>query len=190
MDVFEAITRRRTIKPEHLSPAPLERGWIERVLEAANWAPSHGHTEPWRFIVFEGAAREALAGAVLDTMVGDGDPPITETDPRRTSLYAKMLRAPVIIAIICAPSAGPKIVEQEEIIATGIAVQNLHLAAVSLGLAGSWTSGKKCTHPKMARFLDIAPPAQCLGFFYLGWPAQAAPEGARRPIAEKVSWRT
>ena len=27
------------------------RSALEQMLEAANWAPTHGKTEPWRFVV-------------------------------------------------------------------------------------------------------------------------------------------
>lgn len=188
MDVFEALRTRRSLKPEHLLPDPVERAKIEQVLEAANWAPSHGLTEPWRFIVFQGDARKSLVATVVETMVEDGQPPLPVGDPRRTSVEQKMLRAPVTIAIVCAASSSPKIIEHEEIISTGIAVQNLHLAATAIGLGGYWTSGKKAFHPKMAAFLGLTPPARCLGFFYLGYPKGPIPAGTRKPWQDKVSW--
>lgn len=189
MDVFDAITQRRSIKPEKLAPRPVERALIEKVLEAANWAPSHGLTEPWRFVVFQGEERRALVDAIMTTMVGPGEPPIPADDPRRTSMEDKMLKVPVTIAIVMSPSTNPKIVPDEELASTAIAVQNLHLAATALGLGGYWTSGKKATHASMQEFLGLTAPARCLGFFYLGWPAAPIPEGTRRPWQDKVTWR-
>jgi nitroreductase len=189
VDLFEAIVTRRSIKPEKLDARPVERALIERVLEAANWAPSHGLTEPWRFVVFQGEARRALVEATLTTMLEPGEAPIGPGDARRTALEEKVLRVPVTIAIVVSPSSNPKIVEHEELASTAMAVQNLHLAATALGLGGYWTSGKKAFHPAMASFLGLVAPARCLGFFYLGWPLAAAPEGKRRPWQDKVSWR-
>ena len=37
-----------------------DRALIEQVLESATWAPNHRLTEPWRFVVLAGQAREAL----------------------------------------------------------------------------------------------------------------------------------
>src|ERR1051326_6502439 len=71
--VVEALGVGRAGQREGRGGSAIERGVIERVLEAANWAPSHGQTEPWRFIVFEGEARRALAEAVVETMRGDGE---------------------------------------------------------------------------------------------------------------------
>lgn len=190
MDVLEAIRNRRSIRPEHMDPArPVPRQTLESLLEAANWAPSHGHTEPWRFIVFEGEARRALVEAAVSTLVEPGEPVPGPSDPRRLKLEEKMLVPPVIIAIVCAPSESPKIVEHEELASVAIAVQNLHLAAFAAGLGGFWTSGKKAFDPRVAAFLGLAGRERCLGFFYVGWPAVEWPAGERRPWSEKVRWR-
>lgn len=38
---------------------------METMLEAANWAPTHGKTEPWRFVVLGRAAQEELVDLSL-----------------------------------------------------------------------------------------------------------------------------
>lgn len=188
MDVFEAIEKRRSIKPEKMKPDPIDRATLNRLLEAANWAPSHGHTEPWRFHVFEGDARLRLADAVSSTMAPPGEDQLPDDDPRRQKIIKKMSTAPVVIAIVCQPDPSPKIEPDEELASTAIAVQNMHLAARALDLAGFWSSGKKAFHPKVAAFLGIEPPARCLGFFYLGRPAVPWPEGERSPVLDKVTF--
>lgn len=191
MDVLEAIEKRRSIKPEQMKTDPVPPPLMGKLLEAANWAPSHGMTEPWRFVVFTGAARGELAEAMMETMREDGDVPLGKDDPRRKKIADKCATAPVIIAIVCAPSTEKaNVVEHEEIASTAMAVQNMHLVARSLGLGAFWSSGKKAFHPKMARFLSLEPPSRCLGFLFVGWPAVPWPEGIRRPIADKVRWRS
>jgi nitroreductase len=189
MDVFEAIEKRRSIKPEQMKPDPLDRALIEQMLRAANWAPSHGHTEPWRFVVFTGDQRRALCEAVLGTMTDPGQDRLADDDPRRIKLERKMSRAPVVIAIVVQPDPNPKIIPHEEIASTAIAVHNMHLTARAMGLAAFWTSGAKVFHPKLTAFLGFTPPAQCIGLFYVGWPAIPWPEGERGPFEEKVTWR-
>lgn len=189
MDVFDAIRERRSIKPLSMKPDPVPRALLESLLEAANWAPSHRHTEPWRFVVFEGEARRALAEAVIVTMAPPGAPPLAADDPRRAATIEKFLRPPCTIAIVCAPAPLPKVDPEEELASTAMAVQNLHLAARAHGLGGFWSSGSKATDPRTAAFLGLEPPARCLGFFFVGWPAEAWPRGERRPWQDKVSWR-
>lgn len=189
MDVFDAIRLRRSIKPENLKPDAIPSAWIEKILEAANWAPSHKLTEPWRFTVFTGKSRLDLVEAILRGLADPGQATLPPDDPRRLKLTEKFTNAPVSIAIVCAPSEKANVLEHEELCSTAMAVQNMHLAAQSLGLAGFWSSGKKSFSPQVAEELQIEPPAKCLGFFFVGWPAVPWPEGQRRPWQDKVTWR-
>lgn len=188
MDVLEAIQKRRSIKPQLMRPDPVDRALLMEMFAAANWAPSHGLTEPWRFIVFEGESREALVEAVISTMAENGEDTLSAEDPRRTATREKMLSAPVIVAIICAVTDRPKVVEHEEIASVAMAVQNMHLVATKHGLGGFWTSGKKAFHDKMRDFLGLVPPHRCLGFFYVGWPKIDWPDGSRGAVEDKVRW--
>lgn len=36
------------------------RSALEQMLEAANWAPTHGRTEPWRFVVLSGEGLQEM----------------------------------------------------------------------------------------------------------------------------------
>lgn len=189
MDVLEAIRQRRSIKPDKLKPDPVDRALLEQMFEAANWSPSHGHTEPWRFVVFTGESRRALLEAVVSTMAPADQETLPLDDPRREKVTKNFLTPPVCIAIISANSSNPKIVASEELISTGIAVHNMTLLARAHGVATFWSSGEKAFHPRMAKFLGIEAPHQCLGFLFVGHPAIDWPDGERRPIAEKVSWR-
>ena len=53
LPISEIIRNRRTVKPAVMD-ADLEipRELIDELFENANWAPTHGFTEPWRFKVF------------------------------------------------------------------------------------------------------------------------------------------
>ena len=53
--VLENILNRRTIFPKDCKENQvLKKTELETILEAANWAPTHNKTEPWRYIVFQG----------------------------------------------------------------------------------------------------------------------------------------
>ena len=160
------------MKPECMKPDPVDPALIARLLEAANWAPSHGHTEPWRFVVFTGPARRKLGDAILRAMAALSGTPVGPHDPRRKKVLTKVETAPVILAIVCAVSPSEKVFEHEEIASTAMAVQNMHLVARAEGLAAFWSSGKKAFHPEMASFLELGQHERCLGIFYVGWPAQ------------------
>lgn len=187
MDVFDAVRLRRSVKPEAMRPDPIPRGTVEQLLDAANWAPSHGLTEPWRFIVFTGDAKRDLGEALLAGSAG-GEP-IPEDDPRRAKIMKKVETAPVIVALVCQPSTASNIFEHEEVASVAMAVQNLHLCARALGLGAFWSSGKKAFSDEVARFLGLTPPQRCLGVLYLGFPSSEWPTSSRGPVSQKVTWR-
>ena len=177
--LLAAIRNRRSLGLSRLRPDPVDRRLIERMLEAANWAPSHGDTEPWRFCVFAGAGREALA-ALFEAAHGD------------ENARKRAFTAPVWISIGMDPARKPDgslvMTEDEERMAVACAVQNLHLMASAQGLAGMWHSKGISTDPAVAQGLGLEPPARLLGFFMCGWPNAAWPTGERRPLSEKVRW--
>ena len=52
MNISDIIKKRRTIDPDLYTGEIVSEEIIYSILEAANWAPTHGFTEPWRFIVY------------------------------------------------------------------------------------------------------------------------------------------
>ncbi len=185
--VFDAIRDRRSfgrVRPER-PPAAM----IEAIIEAATWAPNHRLTEPWRFIVLAGDARNAL-GEVMARSQAErraADPAAAREAATRAA--AKPLRAPVIIAVAVEPATRPKVVEIEEITAGAAAIQNLLLAAHALGLATIWRTGDPTYDPAVKAFLELPPTASLLGFVYVGYPDAPLPSRPRRPVAEVTTWR-
>lgn len=49
--VFEVIKNRKSIRK--YKPDPIPRDTIERLIEAARWAPSGENAQPWRFVIIE-----------------------------------------------------------------------------------------------------------------------------------------
>jgi nitroreductase len=183
--LFNTIATRRSFGLKDVSPEPINLELVALMLDAANWAPSHGKTEPWRFAVYSGDARQIIGDAFATAFH------LLNPDQPADSLGAQAQRdrvwqAPVWIALGMLPD--PKMPEWEELIAFGSAVQNMHLMAGVLELAGKWTSGACALHPHVADVVGFAPPTRLYGFFYLGRPATAWPAGRRRSLAAKVRW--
>ena len=181
------IRRRRTIKPKDMSDKPVEPAILAAILENANWAPTHGMTEPWRFFLFTGDGRQRLADFCQSLYRK-----ITPEDAFRQDKFDKLqtqpLQAPVVIAVGMKRQAIEKIPEIEEIAAVSCAVQNMHLTASALGMAGFWSSPPLAYTDEMREWLGLEDKRdKCLGFFYLGWPeSEEWPEGTRGDIADKV----
>jgi nitroreductase len=185
--LLHVIEHRRSFGLKELLPDPIPRAQIALLLEAANWAPTHGKTEPWRFTVYTGEGRRGL-GAALGEAYRLGTPPEKFDPAGQAAQRDKVWQAPVWISVGVLPGTNPKIPEVEEIMAVASAVQNMLLLAAALGLGSKWTSGLTAVHPHTAAFIGLTPPARLLGFVYVGRPAGAWPAGQRRPLVEKVRW--
>jgi len=51
-ELNEIIENRRTIFPEQFSDRKVQKEQVEKLINAAKWAPTHRLTQPWRFTVF------------------------------------------------------------------------------------------------------------------------------------------
>jgi nitroreductase len=58
MDVMEVIKSRRSIR--QFTDKPIEKEKLERLLEAARWAPSGGNLQRWRFVVVTSPSQREL----------------------------------------------------------------------------------------------------------------------------------
>jgi nitroreductase len=184
--VLETIRQRRSYP--FMAPETPPRETIEALLEAANWAPNHHVTQPWRFFVYMGAARrrlgEAMEASSERLQAATGAPP----PPRKRSWVQTFLRAPVVIGVAAVP-VDEHVPFWEETAATAAATQNMLLAAHALGLAAIWRSSG--TGPEANEVLGVPPEAQVLGYVYLGYPDPNGPpqrEKVRRPAGEFVQW--
>ncbi|HVK03023.1 MAG TPA: nitroreductase family protein, partial [Armatimonadaceae bacterium] len=100
-----AIAHRRSMGLARLKPDPVEPRLIETLLEAANWAPSHGDTEPWRFTVFTGESRRALGDVFAEAYRLDAE---ADGDGFKQNTYEayreRGLSAPVWISVGVQPA--------------------------------------------------------------------------------------
>lgn len=181
--VESLIERRRSVYPNQYNGKPIERAVIERLLHAANQAPTHRRTEPWRFKVLQGASQKRL-GEFLRQKYLESDPAPKTFKARK--LLENPVKAGAIIAICMQRDPEERLPEWEEIAATAMAVQNMWLAATGLGLGAYWSSPGLIRY--MGEFFDLDEGERCLGFFYLGYydgPVEPVPRG---PVAEKTQW--
>ncbi|THF87694.1 nitroreductase [Deinococcus sp. KSM4-11] len=182
--VLDVIRRRRTVDIALLRPDPVPRRVLEAILAAGTWAPTHGRTQPWRFTVFTGAARERL-GNIFAQAYAAGSAPDRDSEAALAAQRARALKAPAWISLELHVPATSKFPLWEEQAALACAAQNMLLAATAFGLASKWASGAVMISPVTAAALGA--PA-LMGFIYLGSPAGEAPDSSRAPLSEKVTW--
>ncbi|MFK7819730.1 MAG: nitroreductase [Planctomycetaceae bacterium] len=183
------IRQRRTVKPKHLSSQHVEMDIIGEMLENANWAPTHGMTEPWRFTVFAGESRSEVADILVEAYQAETAP--DKFKPAKLeSMRTNPMRAPVLISIGMKRQESKRISELDEIQAVACAVQNMHLTAASHGLGAFWSSNVAVCSDRMKQFLGLEEDDRVLGLLYVGYPQADWPAGERTPIENKVTWRT
>lgn len=185
----EIIETRRTVKPEFFSSRPVERPIIDKILENATWAPTHGMNEPWHFVVFTGAARQTLADFLVQNYL-QHTPPGKVNEQKLQLLAKRPLMVSHIIAICMKRKPDTKIPEKEDMAAVACAVQNMHLTATACGLVAYWSTPAGTYAESTKAFLDLQEQDQCLGFWYVGYAQQPPQKGNRTPASEKTVWRT
>ena len=140
MDLMTAIKGRRSCR--NFLPEPVSDEMIGRILEAAIWAPSPLNTQPWEFIVVTN--RE-----VKEKLFSEGERcrkwALEKSGWKWLGSYPLnfLQSAPVIICVVGDPKkTGVDMFMEEGGVgyqaACAAAIQNMHLAAYSLGLSTLW----------------------------------------------------
>lgn len=187
-EITELIKSRRTIYPEQFSTRKVQQDQIEKILNNAIWAPTHGNTQPWRFQVFVDKGRERLSD-FLASWYMNNTPEESFNAQKFQKLQARPLLSSVAIAIIMVRDPNEKIPELEEIEAVACAVQNMYLTCAAYGLGGFWATPKAVYSRDMNTFLEIGEKDKCLGLFYIGYPAIEWPKSHRKPVEYIAKWR-
>src|SRR5580698_11620712 len=183
----ELIVDRRSIKPAVLNGKKIDDRQIVRLLTLANWAPTHGFTEPWRFVVYAGDAVKKF-GADQAELYKLHEPPATFNAAK----YEKQLhngdKVSHLIAVYMKRGANPNIPELEEICAVAAAVQNILLGAEALGIAVLWSAGGMVLKPAMKEYLELGEADKMIGLLSLGYTDEGVRPGRRGSVEEKTKW--
>src|SRR5262245_62826813 len=100
------------------------------MLRAASRVPDHKKLVPWRFILFQGEARETFGKVLAEVCRAE------ESDPGTSRLEneaKRFMRAPVVIAVISRVVKNLAAPEWEQILSAGGGAQDPSLAATSTG---------------------------------------------------------
>ncbi len=186
-EINELMRMRRTIYPEQFSPRKVHKEQIELLLNNAQWAPTHGNKQPWRFNVFTELGLDKLSEFLGNTYLQQ-TPKEQQNVLKLAKLISRPLKSSVVIAICMERQKEEKIPEIEEIEAVACAIQNLHLSCTAYGLGGFWSTPKLIYMPIMNEFLSIGEKDKCLGLFYIGYPSIDWPSSHRKPLEYNTEW--
>ena len=192
ISLFETIRTQRSIR--RFTTEPVSDEAIETILEAAIRAPSPGNRQPWYFLVIrDRETKQHLGDWYLDSWkatIGMDDPDIEKLPQAYRlggELGQKMADIPVVI-LACvemgAGWAGPHDITDGASIYP--AVQNLLLAARSLGLGTVLTTMHRRYEAEIKEFLGIPEKVITTALIPLGYPGEGQRFGGskRKPLNE------
>ena len=178
MEIDQAIKKRRTIHIFSKKSVPSEV--IEKSIVAANQAPCHRKTFPWRFTSIGMEKRELLYQ--LQLTLKFGDKPTDESSFK--SVRDKMLNPSylLIASQICTDNQVQKL---EDYAACACAIQNMSLSLVADDVGCKWSTGKITTDPNTYQIAEINPSEEeIVGFIWIGYGTK--PPLIKRPLISTI----
>jgi len=202
MEIFQAVTTRRSIR--RFKPDPVPEPLLREILEAARWSPSWGNTQPWEVSVVTGAALDRFQKAnrqrLLDGVIADPDTPMPEAWPEplkqrygdvgkqvltaleipREDKEARIRYAGDMFALFNAPSlllfcVDKAIPREYAMLDTGAIMQTVCLLAHARGL-GSCILAASVRYPALIREIIPIPETKAVIIgVALGFPDNEAP---------------
>lgn len=192
-ETLRSIRNRRSVRLFTEQRVPDEL--VATLLEAANQAPSAHNQQSWRFLVLRGGKKHELAD-VVNNRANDF--------PRPSSILLRMasrsiISAPVVIAVANTGELihhGSKLfqVEREaardffrtmEIQSSAAAVENLLLAATSVGLGSVWLGILFLMKDEVLRFLG-EPQGEFMAVIPIGYSARKTEGPKKRALDTTV----
>jgi FMN reductase (NADPH) len=192
---IELLKSRRSIRAYKPDLIPDE--YIQKIIEAARWAPSGGNSQPWEFIVIKKKElKDKIADLFIKSIALLREAELTrEKEMRIPALVGEMTgpgfkNAPVLILLCGDPrvnEAFPLVVFQKfghEVFISNLASAFLcmQLAAKALGLGSQWVSAAgNFMEDDLKELLSIPKGVKIYDMMAVGYPAyQLGPRSPRK----------
>ena len=143
-------------------PSPSQ---ISEILDIAVRAPDHGKLNPWRFVLFEGAARAGIGDAFAARWK------VLHPDHGEDSVAFQrglFLRAPLVIAVVSTAAPHGKIPEWEQLLSSAAVCYNAVLAATALGFDAQWQTDWVAYDAEANAAMGLTGSERITGFIYIG----------------------
>ena len=181
LSVYHAIYARRSAWK--FSAAAVDRMAIERMLDAAVWAPNHRLTEPWRFFVLE---QDSPARIKAAEFAREFQLERTGDQRRADAARQKVLEPPVVIYVYAVPGQD-EATTKENYASVCIAAHNISLAGAAEGLAVTWETGGVTRHPGLKELLGADEAWELATMLLIGRPGEH-PVSRRKPASGFTRW--
>jgi nitroreductase len=190
-----SIGQRRSVRS--FTEQPVSDSDIKALLHAANQAPSAHNQQSWRFIVIKGESRRLLAKLV--TLQATQIPRPASALLRMAAL--SIISAPVVIAVVNTgdliargdsllkgnPDLTHDFFRTMEIQSSAAAVENMLVAATSLGLATVWLGILFLIKNDILEFLG-EPKGEFMAVVPVGYAARPGSNPKKVPVEQVVKY--
>ena len=182
--VLRLLETRRSTPPAYLAAPGPDAGQFDTLLTIAARVPDHGKLAPWRFIVFEGGARERAADILAGLVRADRPQASAEEIAAERK---RLTSAPLIVAVVSKAAQHPKIPVSEQVLSSAACCQNLLLAAQAMGFGAAWLTNWFAFDRRFLDRIGLAPGETITGFVHIGTPTQSIEDRPRPALADIVT---
>jgi len=184
-ETIDLLKRRRSVPAVALAEPGPSAEELETLLGIAARVPDHGKLAPWRFILFQGAAR-MRAGEIIAAAYKVAHP---EADAERLASEGKRLAlAPLVVAVVSRAGAHEKIPEWEQVLSAGAVCMNLIVAATAMGFASVWLSEWYAYDRVVLDQLGLNAGERIAGFIHIGRQPEPREDRTRPALADIVTY--
>ncbi|MBN2515346.1 MAG: nitroreductase [Deltaproteobacteria bacterium] len=163
MDLMEGIYSRRSIR--QFTDQMVKKDDLKEIIKAGTWAPSGLNNQPWRFVIIQnGEIRYKLATLTHYRTVIENASACIAVFVDRQAMYD----------------------ERKDHQAMGACIQNMLLAAHSLGLGAVWLGEILKNAEKVRMLLELSEEMDLMAVVALGYPPSKTFSSSRREISEVI----
>jgi len=184
-EILNLLLTRRSVKAKELTTPGPNAHQLDCILRAAHRVPDHKKLGPWRFIVFQGDARQSAGEHLAHALEKEN---ACATPQMLAFEKTRFLQAPLVIAVVSSPVENEKVPEWEQTLSAGAASQNMLLAAHAMGYAGQWLTEWYSYSDTIKRIFGLNEIEKFAGFIYIGSACKAPTERERPSLEERVSF--
>jgi len=162
MSLLDVIASRRSIRNYRAEEVPKET--VEKILEAGRCAPSADNQQPWHFIV------------------------VTEPEIKRklsTGRWNTFIKDSAFTVVGCV-YVGDDYSRKWSTIDTAIALQNMVIAAWSLGIGSCWVGD--FVEAEVKSMLHVPEDWRIISLISFGYPNETPSNSPRKPLKEIASY--
>ena len=174
---LDALDSRLSVPTRQLGAPGPDDASLQRILRTAVRVPDHGKRVPFRFLRIAGAAREALADAVvLRLREREANP----ADGAVEKLRHRFMLPPLTLAVIAQLGPDEKIPESERFSTASCVCLLLLQAAQAEGFGAQWLTGWVAyDRPFLQNTLGLSEDEQLVGTIAIGTAQVAVPDRER-----------